>query len=127
MPHQDLHIELLKYILPSEFITYFDIVSIQDLNGTLHIFLDESAAVPEEYSTLDLSPNGFYEECSINDFPLRERKVVLRVRRRRWKDSEGKSYSRQWDLTAQGTRYSKEFASFLKEAFGFLPDSGTNT
>ena len=69
--------------------------------------------------------NGFYEESTIKDFPLRDKKVVLHVRRRRWKDKEGKSYSRQWELTAEGTRYSKEFANFLKEAFGYLPDTGT--
>jgi hypothetical protein len=70
-----------------------------------------------------LSPNGFYEESTLKDFPLRDKKVVLHIRRRRWIDQDGKSYSRRWDLTAEGTRYSKEFAYFLKEAFGYLPDS----
>jgi len=54
-----------------------------------------------------LLSNGFYEASTIKDFPLRDKKVVLHIRRRRWKDHEGKSYSRQWDLTAEGTRYSK--------------------
>jgi transposase len=59
----------------------------------------------------------------IKDFPLRDKKVVLHVRRRRWVDDAGKSYSRCWDLVAEGTRYSKEFAFFLKGAFGYLPDT----
>ena len=125
MPHSDLQQkDILQYILPSEFLTYFDLVHIEDINGSLHLFLDESPTVPAEYSSLELSPNGFYQESQINDFPLRDRKVVLRVRRRRWKDAQGKSYSRSWDFTEEGTRYSKEFAAFLKEALGFLPDSG---
>ena len=72
---------------------------------------------------MSLSANGFYEASTIKDFPLRDKKVVLHVRRRRWVDKAGKSYSREWELVAEGTRYSKEFASFLKEAFGYLPDS----
>jgi hypothetical protein len=114
---------LVQYVLPVEFTRYFDIVNIIDIGGILQIYLDESAIPPEEYRDIDLSSNGFYEASTIKDFPLRERKVVLQVRRRRWVDSSGKSYSRDWELVAKGTRYSKEFAAFLKEAFGFIPDS----
>jgi hypothetical protein len=116
--------ELLPYVLPKEIIESFDLVNLQDKEEILHLYLDESNVIPEEYQELSLSPNGFYEESTIKDFPLRDRKVVLHIRRRRWVDKEGKSYSRQWDLVAEGTRYSKEFAIFLKEAFGYLPDSG---
>jgi hypothetical protein len=123
----DLKIELIKYVLPPELVSYFDLVGIEEMEDTLHLYMDESEAVPEEYESLVLLANGFYEESTIKDFPLRDKKVVLHVRRRRWKDPQGKSYSRQWDLTAEGTRYSKEFAYFLKEAFGYLPDTGPIT
>ena len=115
--------ELLKYVLPEEIVDYFEIIRIVEENGTLHFYLDEHTAPPREYSDLSLSPNGFYEPGTIKDFPLRDKKVVLHLRRRRWVDDSGKSYSRPWDLTAAGTRYSKEFAYFLKEAFGYLPDT----
>lgn len=73
----------------------------------------------------DLHPNGFTEEHCINDFPIRDRKVVLHVRRRRWKDEEGKNVVLpQESLTASGTSYSKEFANVLKKIFGHIPDSG---
>ena len=123
----DLRIELLKYVLPTELLSYFELVWIKELEETLHLYLDEGNAMPEEYTSLDLSSNGFYEESTIKDFPLRDKKVVLHVRRRRWKDKAGQSYSREWDLTAEGTRYSKEFAYFLKESFGYLPDTGPIT
>ena len=71
----------------------------------MHIYLDERDVLPEEYEGKSLSANGFYEESTIKDFPLRDRKVVLHVRRRRWLDEYGKSHSRQWDLVAEGTRY----------------------
>ena len=119
--------ELIKYVLPQEVTAYFDLVNISADEERLHLYLDETNKVPEEHSDLHLSPNGFYEESAIRDFPLRDRNVILHIRRRRWVDSEGKSYSRQWELTAEGTRYSKEFAFFLKAAFGYLPDTSPIT
>jgi hypothetical protein len=115
--------ELLYYVLPKAIVESFDLVNLDEKENTLHLYLDEASAVPEEYKELSLTPNGFYEESTIKDFPLRDKKVVLHIRRRRWIDKEGKSYSRRLDLVADGTRYSKEFAPFLKEAFGYLPDS----
>ena len=115
--------ELLRYVFPKELFDSFDLVDIEEKEDTLHLYLDERNIVPEAYSALSLFPNGFYEASTLKDFPLRDRKVVLQIRRRRWVDESGISYSRQWDLAAEGTRYSKEFAFFLKEAFGYLPDS----
>lgn len=118
---------LLKYVLPNDIVEYFTLVQIKEEpykdTVTLHLFLEERDVIPEEYNAIVLYPNGFYPESTIKDFPLRDRKVILHVRRRRWKDESGKSYSRHWDLTSEGTRYSKEFAFFLKETFGYLPDT----
>jgi hypothetical protein len=119
--------ELIKYVLPLEVTENFDLVNMSAEEDQLHLYLDEKNKVPEEYCEMDLSPKGFYESSEIKDFPLRDRKVILHIRRRRWVDSAGKSYSRQWELTAEGTRYSKEFAFFLKEAIGYLPDTGPIT
>jgi hypothetical protein len=116
--------ELIRYVLPKEIIDSFELVNLQESDATLHLYLEEYNDVPQEYKALSLSSNGFYEESQIKDFPLRDRKVVLHLRRRRWVDETGKSYSRRWDLVAEGSRYSKEFANFLKEAFGHIPDSG---
>ncbi|MDR1983786.1 MAG: hypothetical protein LBQ28_03045, partial [Prevotellaceae bacterium] len=121
MEKDNLLQSLTKYVLPSEIVEYFELVEIKETGDTFDLYLDESNIVPAEYETFNLSSNGFYEESAIKDFPLRDKKVILHVRRRRWIDSKGKSYSRNWELTAAGTRYSKEFAFFLKEAFGYLP------
>lgn len=41
--------------------------------------------------------------------------MTFHVKRRRWVDTEtGKSVSKRWDIVAEGTRFSKEFAAFLK-------------
>jgi len=123
MFHNPLLLSLVKYVLPKELVDYFELIHLEEIEETLHIHLDELNILPEKYASLELFPNGFYAESTLKDFPLRDRKVVLHVRRRRWIDAQGRSYSRDWDLAAEGTRYSKEFAYFLKEAFGYLPDS----
>ena len=67
---------------------------------------------------------GFKDAVEVTDFPIRDHKVVLILRRRRWIDIRtGKSFSLplQIDIAASGTRYSKEFGAFLKETYGDVP------
>ncbi len=48
--------------------------------------------------------------------------VKLKVRRRRWEiiiEREKKKVSRDWEVIAQGTRMSEEYAAFLKEISRF--------
>lgn len=117
---------LAKVFLPSEMTEYFDLTDVRtdEYGGEprVHIFLDEKEVAPE--GCPDASPNGFYEESCMNHFPINEYRSILHVRRRRWKDAEGKSVSKDWQLVADGTRYSKEFAVFLKEFVGYIPDYG---
>ena len=61
---------------------------------------------------------GFDEAVHIQDFPIREKAVYFIVRRRKWIDKQtSKVYMTNWNLTANGTSYTKEFAAFLKEIF----------
>ncbi len=95
-----------------------------DLTGTeiviLRISLDE--VDNREQLGMDLRPNGFTETCDITDFPVRDHKVVLRIRRRRWLDAEGHNVVfTNYELAAAGTSYSKEFAGVLKKIYGHLP------
>jgi hypothetical protein len=119
--------ELIKYVLPKEVIDCFELSDIKTEGDVLHFYLNELNLIPREYSHLELSSYGFYQESIIRDFPLRDKKVLLLVHRRQWIDGTGKSSSRDWDLVASGTRYSKEFASFLKEVFGYVANTSSNT
>ena len=114
--NENPYMMLAKVILPSEMTEYFDLIKVRtdEYFGEprLHLYLDEKEQVPDNRT--DLSPNGFYEESCMNDFPIREYRTVLHVRRRRWKDADGRSVSKDWQMVAKGTRYSKEFATFLK-------------
>ena len=112
--------ELIRYILPEEIIDYFDVVDIKEIEYDseveLHIHLDEKFIYPPEHSTKKLESKGFLKAVQISDFPIRDKKVLLIVRRRKWQDElTGKIYTRLFDLKHKGTNYTKEFAAFLKE------------
>lgn len=110
------YVTLAKMILPQEISESFDLVKVEEMQvgseKVLHLYLDELETPPNLRT--DLRPNGFYPEALMGDFPIRGKKVVLRVRRRRWLDPQGESVSTDWSLILRGTRYSKEFAAFLK-------------
>ena len=113
---------LVKLLLPSELFDYFEITKLVIADRTVTVFLDERDTNPSEYSGQKLSSKGFHSESIIQDFPIRNKAVFLHLRRRRWLiESTGKVVSRDWDSVAEGTRYTKSFADFLKGLFGQLP------
>ena len=122
-----------SFLLPEGMLDYFDVVRIDEealpqekvyRGGILHIYLDELDNRTKDQESL--ISNGFTEPTLINDFPIRDRKVVLHIRRRRWQDTEGHNVVLNvYNLATKGTRYSEEFAAFLKERLGYLPSDGT--
>ena len=121
-----------SFLLPEGMLDFFEVVRIDEeplpqekvyRGGILHIYLDELDNRSKEQGAL--IPNGFTEPTLINDFPIRDRKVVLHIRRRRWQDAEGHNVVLNvYNLATKGTRYSEEFAAFLKERLGYLPSDG---
>lgn len=108
--------EIIKYILPKEFTEYFDLVNIEKSVNQLIIFLDEKNIKPPEHSDKVLESKGFTSPIYLHDFPIRDQQVLLKIRRRKWKDkATGKTYTRKWELKHEGTSYTKEFAAFLKK------------
>jgi hypothetical protein len=115
--------ELIRLLLPEELFDYFDVINLIVEDRTVHVYLDEIDNKPEIYSKEKLTSKGFHPEVVIQDFPIRKKAVFLHVRRRRWLvESTGELVSNSWDLTAEGTRYTKSFADFLKGLFGQLPN-----
>jgi len=115
--------DLLKLFLPEELLEYFEICSIDSKSKDVIIELEERNTPPEEYVSERLTSKGFFPVIEINDFPIRNRPLVLRIKRRRWlNESTGKTISRDWKLVAEGTRYTQGFASFLKGLIGYIPD-----
>ena len=79
--------------------------------SVLNIYLDERDN--REGEQLGLTPNGFTEATVIKDYPIRNRKVRLHVRRRKYKDANGHNIIlNKYPLTADGTKVSVEFVFF---------------
>lgn len=114
---------LAQVVLPSAVLDYFSVVKVESTSTEIHIYLDEKMS-PSLSEDVHFESKGFMEPTKVTDFPIRDHKVILVIRRRRWVDIRtGKSFSIPIDLevTAKGTRYSKEFASFLKYTYGDIP------
>lgn len=114
---------LARIVLPAEILDYFKITGIERTDTEIHISLDELMN-SELRDSVHFESKGFMEAVSVTDFPIRDHKVILKIRRRRWTDIRtGKSFSIPIDLdiVAKGTRYSKEFGAFLKDTYGDVP------
>ena len=113
---QDSYTELLKLLLPSIIVEYFELTSYRKGDEVLHLYLKEINSIPKEYREHKLCSKGFFEEITVQDFPIRGHQVYLHISRRRWLNEDtGKVVYRDWNLVADGTRVTQEFASFLKE------------
>lgn len=125
----DFYKGLAIYILPEGVTDYFELVDFSEepapekeqlYKKELHLYLDEKDNRPEGFE--GVKANGFTEEKKILDFPVRSRRTVLHVRRRRWLTAAGKSVLVPLDEAAkiarEGTSYSKELALFLNMADG---------
>lgn len=120
---------LASYFLPEGVLEFFEVTDFAEVPTTdkdvlytkgLHIYLDE-----RDNRTSDMKESisdGFGEESCLLDFPTRDKKTVLHVRRRRWTMPDGTTKSvdieKEIELRQLGTRYSKSFALFLKKANG---------
>ena len=77
----------------------------------LHLYFEEKKSIPEEFSKNMVISHGFYKKIIVEDFPLRGKIVLLHIKRRRWLNkTTQKVVSRDWNLVAQGTRMTIEFA-----------------
>jgi hypothetical protein len=113
---QDSFSELIKLLLPAIIVDYFELTSYKKAEETLHLYLKEINSIPKEYRQNKLSSKGFFEEITVQDFPIRGHQVYLHIIRRRWLNKDtGQVVFRDWNLVADGTRVTQEFASFLKE------------
>jgi hypothetical protein len=111
--------QLVEILLPAGVLEYFDLIRVYKDREGLNIYLEEKNLPPAEYKDEVLHSKGFLPEVKINDFPIRNHKVLLCIKRRRWElQSNGEIVTRNWDLVLSGTRITKEFGAFLKGALG---------
>ncbi|WP_217948725.1 ISAon1 family transposase N-terminal region protein, partial [Bacteroides acidifaciens] len=88
MTSYDTLLVLARLILPVELLDCFDIVEIENDAEMLTIHLDEQNLPPLSPTVHSLESKGFLPAVYIRDFPIRDRKVTLCVRRRKWLNKE---------------------------------------
>ena len=112
---------LASVVLPEEILDRFEITDVSRTSTEIHIRLDEKMD-KRLCEDSNYESKGFLSPVSVTDFPIRDHKVILLIRRRRWTDKRnGSSFVLPVEVAAEGTRYSKEFAAFLKETYGEVP------
>lgn len=114
------HIELLKLFLPELLVEHFELIKSNQDGEALHLHFEEINKPPVEHSSKALVSKGFHDEITVQDFPLRGKRVLLHIKRRRWTDKQTNAIvQRDWNLVAKGSRMTEEFAAFLKEISRF--------
>lgn len=103
-------------LLPAGFTDYFDILRVEEKEKEIIIYLEEKLVLDKDKESDFLESKGFYPAVLVQDFPVRGKRLLLNIRRRRWINKQTQEYvSRRIHITADGTRLTQEFASFLKE------------
>jgi hypothetical protein len=114
--------EILSSFLPSGLLDHFQIIDFKELGhiatktDSYYLFLEEKNQLPSGYDSTLYESKGFYEEKTIQDFPIRGKAVYLVVRRRRWRlKSDPKSIiQNDYSFIAEGVKLTQEVADFLK-------------
>jgi hypothetical protein len=103
-------------LLPAGLLNFFDLVNIEQKGEDLNLYLEEKNFAPEGYENVQLESKGFMPEIAVQDFPIRNYKVMLFIKRRRWMVvSSREIIKRDWDIVQKGTRITKDLGAFLKE------------
>jgi transposase len=63
-----------------------------------------------------MSPKGFYNAKTIQDFPIRGKAVYLVIKRRRWRHKVSKTVIKSdFSFISEGSKLTQELSDFLKD------------
>ena len=77
-------LSMAKFLLPEVLITYFELTKHEIKEEEVHFYFTELNEVPKEFKYVKLNSKGFFLEATIQDFPIRGKKVFLHITRRIW-------------------------------------------
>lgn len=107
--------DFIKVFLPGFVLVHFDVVELKDESNEIHINLDEKKVIPIGLSNRGVISYGFTAATTIQDFPVRGKRVYLHIRRRKWLDKRDNTiHTTCFDITHPGTRLTEELVAFLK-------------
>ncbi|HRP91185.1 MAG TPA: hypothetical protein PKX92_14240 [Edaphocola sp.] len=108
--------------MPQGILEHFEITELKELGvlktktNCFFIYLEEKNELPDGYEKGLYESKGFYEEKTIQDFPVRGKPLYLVVKRRRWrlKSDPGTIIKSDYSFIAEGVKLTQEVADFLK-------------
>lgn len=115
-PSEDLLPEVLKILVPSAYLNYFELHGVKNKPECWELELREKdTLIPTTLSGKMIVADGFCNPISILSHSFSLKKILLVVHRRRWKEAGSDThYSNEYDLHPQGAKMTKEMASFFK-------------
>jgi len=125
MESPELIKSLLSVFFPEEITLHFEIKDIKTTKEYIIVRFEElPELVPETMQeNKEIVLDGFCNPLELQSFPLKGKPVYLKLHRRRWKyKGEQQHYSNTYQFNPEGVKATKEFAAFLKGAFGQSPD-----
>jgi hypothetical protein len=118
-----LELDLLRNFLPSDLLDYFSVTGFEEVfeahfnHKVFYIDLDENNVMPGGYDPSAYECKDFLPPKHVQDFPIRGKAVILRIRRRRWRHKINKSdiISNDYSFLADGSKLTSELSDFFKD------------
>lgn len=115
--------ELIKYFLPDGILDHYIITNIEETIDArtqakvLRIDLEEINELPTGYEKTEYESKGFYLTTYVKDFPIRDRALLLALKRRRWRNKNNKNeiIHNDYSFIAAGAKITQDLSDFLKE------------
>ena len=109
--------DMLWEFLPEVLKVVFEVIKVDKTSFRYDVYLDEiRVKSDEDRKNVNIVGKGYTDECVIQDHMMHGRPMYLHMRKCKWLDKESGhifSYSIDYD-EEEGTRLSREFATFLK-------------
>ena len=124
METREVLLSLFKVLFSEEITNHFEVAEVKEHKDRIEIKMEELRELvpPGLHSCNDIVLDGFCNPLELQSFPLKGKPVYLKLYRRRWKGRGSKvHFSNDYDLHPEGVKATREFAAFLKEAFGYTP------
>jgi hypothetical protein len=118
-----MNIDFLTHIFPTGLLEHFRITDFKELGDVrdkmmfYEIHLEENNVILGDYN-LSLYESKGFTEVELQDFPIRGKAVILKIKRRRWREKLDKSKIIKNDFShiAAGSGFTKELSAFLKDS-----------
>lgn len=121
MESKEHTLTLLKMIVPEEIELSFELQDVKEWTDRWELSMVEKpehipTALQNKVTVLD----GFCNAIELESFPIKGKSCYIKLLRRRWKEAgTKKSYWNEYNFHCKGSKATKEFGAFLKEAIGY--------